>query len=353
MTRNVAIGAGLLLAGLTTARPMAPIPNPMPREGVIAISSFQPEPPLEFFTPSGTELKPNVALGRAAAPINPGERVVCPLLQVRLSPDTKRILAIKLGPIPQNTGLYTPNHLWVFDRDAENGPTEPLLANLRLPSAVWSPDGTRIYGSSIAPDKEADPIPKSGPPYPLECWSFDLKTREKTALKLPLGHKVEDISPDGKTLLTVRQLEWEKPWLVETYLVPLATLKPQRLKEQPFDVEQPFEGMRFSPDGSRVLGTRHVKVKNGPVRVLPFIVAVADGAMSHVRVKDDVSSLLSVCWSPDNKRIAYHWLEILSEPNGTGGTISSRLTVADADGGNAKVILRRDAAYSIRGLDWK
>lgn len=56
------------------------------------------------------------------------------------------------------------------------------------------------------------------------------------------------------------------------------------------------------------------------MRVLPFLVAVADGEMTPVRVKEDVSSLLSVCWSPDNKRIAYHWLEVLSEPKRDGRT---------------------------------
>ena len=363
------LGTGLILAAavglwptptptpIATASPlasmMAPVPKAVPREGVIVLSSFQPVPPLEFLTPSGDKLKASVALGSAASPINPGEKPVCPLMLARWSPDAKRLLAVKLGPIPQgNVGPYAPMHLWVFDCDSEDGPTEPLLANMRMPSAVWSHDGTKLYGSSIDKEKEADPIPKTGP-YPLVCWTLDVKTRVQTALAVPAGHRIVDLSPDGKTLLTVRETECAKPWHLETYLVPLATLKPKRL------TEKPFYGMRFSPNGARAIGAQIEERKDTSPKLRPVTVSVADGSVVAIRVSDDVDGVYLACWSPDGKRIALMWHELIPQPPGIpvpvggGPWAATRVTVCDSDGANAKVIVRREWDLSIRGLDWK
>lgn len=360
------LGTGLLLAAavglwptptpIAVARPltsmMAPAPKAVPREGVIVISSFQPVPSIEQFTPAGVEVKKSVALGSAAAPINPGEKPVCPLMLARWSLDAKRLLAIKFGPIPQgNVGPYTPNHLWVFDRDSEDGPTEPLLANIRMPSAVWSHDGTKLYGSSIDKDKETDPVPKTGP-YPLICWTLDVKTRVQTPLAIPTGHQIMDLSPDGKTLLTSRPADFENQGLVETYLVPLATLKPKRLKEKS------FYGLRFSPDGTRVVGARIEERKDAPAKWRAVIVSVADGSEKVIRMGDEVDGVHFACWSPDGKRLALVWHEVIPQPPGipvpVGGVQwASRVTICDSDGANAKVIVRREWDRPITGLDWK
>ncbi len=359
------LGAGSLLAAAVGLWPtptqtavasplasmMAPVPKAVPREGVIVLSSFLP-PAAEVLTPAGVEVK-KVAVGAAATPpINPGEKPVCLLWRPRLSPDAKRIMAFKVEPSAPQTGPYTLGHLWVFDRDSEDGPTEPLLSNLRMPSAVWSQDGTKLYGSSIDKEKEADPIPKTGP-YPLVCWTLDVKTRVQTALAVPAGHQIVDLSPDGKTLLTVRETECAKPWLLETYLVPLATLKPKRL------TEKPFYGMRFSPNGARAIGAQIEERKDTSPKLRPVTVSVADGSVVAIRVGDEVDAVYHACWSPDGKRIALMWHELIPQPPGIpipvggGPWAATRVTVCDSDGGNAKVIVRREWDLSITGLDWK
>jgi RNA polymerase sigma factor (sigma-70 family) len=91
-----------------TARLRAPA---QPREGVIVLTSFQPGPSAELHQPSGEAIG-QPAVGSAASPINPGGEPMCPLWRPRLSRDGTRLVAVKLGPIPQNNiGPWTPNHL--------------------------------------------------------------------------------------------------------------------------------------------------------------------------------------------------------------------------------------------------
>jgi len=77
------------------------------------------------------------------------------------------------------------------------------------------------------------------------------------------------------------------------------------------------------------------------------------------------NSTTRLCWSPDGKRIAFQWEETIPRPAGEqeppsipgapGGRrwTASRVTVCDADGANAKVIVRREYGDAITGLDWR
>jgi RNA polymerase sigma factor (sigma-70 family) len=337
----------------------APVPPTLPREGVIVVNSFQPNPPALLLTPEGKEIG-TVAVGSAAAPINPGEQPVCPLLSGRLSPDGKRLVAFKLGPIPQgNVGPWTPMHLWLFDLDSKDGPSEPLMKDLRFPSAAWSADGTKLYGSQIDPEKVTDPRDDTKP-APVVSWVYDFKTKKKTALALPPGHGIIDVSPDGQTLLT--QLAEPRASQLQSFLVPLGTLKAQPL------AKVPFQGMRFSPDGKGVIGSRMGKRGDKPPLTLLWVVSVADGSERTISVPAEAVAVHRACWSPDGKRIAYEWAEELDAPlrpaapagnppapavNGPNKVWASRVTVADLDGRNAKTILRREYDQSVQGLDWK
>ena len=162
-----------------------------------------------------------------------------------------------------------------------------------------------------------------------------------------------DLSPDGKTLLTSRPADFENEWLVETYLVPLATLKPKRL------MDKSFYGLRFSPDGTRVVGARIEERKDAPTKWHAVIVSVADGSEKVIRMGDEVHGVHFACWSPDGKRLALVWHELIPQPPGIpvpvggGRWEASRVTVCDSDGANAKVIVRREWDRTIRGLDWK
>jgi sugar lactone lactonase YvrE len=228
------------------------------------------------------------------------------------------------------------------------------MSDLRSPSAVWSRDGTRLYVTGIDPEKIADPFPETGPP-PTVCWVLDLKTKERASLALPSGHQVVDLSRDGKTFLTVRRTGKNQPYPLETYLVPLATLKPKRL------TEKPLNGMRFSPDGTRVIGTRSEERKGERPMERPVVVSVADGSETAIRLAKEVDGVHHACWSPDGTRVVFVWTESIPRPPGAPlradpgpqSWYASRVTVCDPDGGNAKVIVPREYNQTITGLDWR
>lgn len=328
------------VALVPASRP-APVPKAQaPREGVLAVTSFNKEKPLELFKPDGTSIRVP-AVGEANA-----------LWEPRLSPDGKRLAGVRLGPIPQDAGDWTPNHLFILDLDAKEGPTEPLLSDMGSPHLVWSRDGVKLYGSQIEPAKLKDPIENDKPPA-FVSWVYDPATKTKTPLALPAGQAIQDISPDGKTLLTVTWVGRDI-WAGQTHLVPLDTLKPRPL------TEKSFKAMRFSPDGKWVLGLRLRPKDVDPAPGL-FVVSVADGSERQVKLPAEVAGVYHACWSPDGKRIAYQWNEEIPQPPGTPVPAgdgphkwyASRVTVADADGGNAKLVIRREYSESITGLDWR
>jgi hypothetical protein len=237
----------------------------------------------------------------------------------------------------------------VFDLGAKEGPKEPLMTDLRWPSVAWSPDGAKLYGSQVDPEKVAGPR-EDGKPPPLVSWTYDLGAKKKTPLALPTGHGVMDISPDGKTLLTVVHDPFDPP-ATRTYLVPLDTLKPRPL------TGTAFKGMRFSPDGKSVLGNRSDKEGGKSVLVPLAVVSVADGSERLVPVPEGVGWAHHACWSPDGKRVAFHWLEEVTPAQAPAKgnppkRLASRVTVADADGRNARTIVRRNDP-EVAGLDWK
>lgn len=184
-------------------------------------------------------------------------------------------------------------------------------------------------------------------------WVYDFATKTKAPLAVPAGHEVRDVSPDGKSLLTVVTDAGEM-WPQRSYLVPLDTLKPRPLADQPFD------GLRLSPDGKRVLGNRSGKKGAAPPPLPLAVVSVADGAVRPVPLVEGATWAFHACWSPDGRRVAYHWHEEVPSPpdtpdeaGGPGKRYASRVTVSDVDGRNARTIVRREHDQRIMGLDWK
>ncbi len=349
-TANTVVANYEPIPTLTPAR--APTPPPEPREGVIVVtsSSLSGASPLALYTPDGKEIDKPV-VGAAADQLKPGQPPVCRMLLPRLSPDAKRLLAIKLGPIPNNSGPWTPNHLWIFDLNSKDGPSEALMTEMRRPSVIWSTDGARLYGSQVDPEKIMEPREENKPP-PMVSWVYDLKAKKKTPLALPVGHTIVDISPDGKTLLTVVEDVLDQS-STQSYLVPLDSLKPRLL------TNKSFKGMRFSPDGKWVVGDRRGKKEDNPNYIPLLVVSVADGSERRIPVSERLVRLQYACWSPDGKRIAYLWNEEIPQPPGAvapagpGVGTAPRLTVVDSDGRNAKTIIRWEQGQYILGLDWK
>lgn len=175
--------------------------------------------------------------------------------------------------------------------------------------------------------------------------------RRKARLKLPPEHQVVDVSADGKTLLT-KTSEHESPKQM-VFVVPVATLKPEPLSDTPLVLAY---SPRFSPDGKRVLWAKVVEGQlTNPEVSGVFITDVATKKDTRVKLPDGVGGS-QFCWSPDGKRIAMSGERSVS--NMKGADTISEVTVCDADGSNAKVIVTRGPSKQnsderIRGLDWR
>ncbi|VTR97047.1 sigma-70 family rna polymerase sigma factor : RNA polymerase sigma factor, sigma-70 family OS=Singulisphaera acidiphila (strain ATCC BAA-1392 / DSM 18658 / VKM B-2454 / MOB10) GN=Sinac_6419 PE=4 SV=1: Sigma70_r2: Sigma70_r4_2 [Gemmata massiliana] len=320
--------------------PAAPAPRPVtPREGLILLTSFAADDAVELFKPDGTPAR------------RPSVGELSGLWRPQYSPDGNRLAVAAIAATPQGSGPWSRNDLYILNLDSKNGPGEPLVADARCLSFAWHPDGTKLFVSHLPSDKANDSIDPDKV-APVRTWMFDLKTGKKTPLEVPEGHNVVDVSPDGKRLLTVTTtLKGIYPG--QTYLVPIGAPKARLL------TEARFSGLRFSPDGKSVLGLRiELKDRNPPELTLA-VLAVADGSEQVVELPKNATGVYHACWSPDGRRVAFHWLEeVPLDPNapppvGDARGYAGRVTIADRDGSNPKTILISDGKRTISGLDWK
>ncbi|MDY3560576.1 RNA polymerase sigma factor [Gemmata sp. JC673] len=323
-------------AGRIAARP-APVPVAPPREEQLLVTSSRAADGVaEVFKPDGTPAR-RLSMGELGHVWRP-----------RYSPDGTRLAVTKVGPFVPNSGPWASIDLHVFDPASKDGPGEPLISGMRCMFFAWHPDGTKLYVSHLPPDVKDVAADK---PAPVATWVYDLKTKKKAPLELPAGYGVVDVSRDGKTLLAVT-MTLNDVYPSRTYLIPVATLKPQLLTEKRFD------GQRLSPDGKSVLGVR-VEKDLVPLTRSLTVVAVADGSERTVKLPAGADRVYQACWSPNGRRIAFHWCEeVPVDPNQPpavegGKGWADRVTVADPDGANPKTILTSDGKRTVSGLDWR
>ena len=216
---------------------------------------------------------------------------------------------------------------------------------------AWSPDGTEIVCSDFV-----DRSPEEGPP---EVTSFivNVKSKEKTAVKLPANHIVTDWSRDGKYFLTsAMQLGKDGP-SSRLYMMNRDGTEHKALT----DAKTVAMFGRLSADGRRVLFSTMILPKEkdqAPKRELA-VLDIGTGKTTTVEELPLNGEVQAYCWSPDGKQIAYSWRELHEgKPEDVQNKeTESFLVVCDPDGKNAKTIATEkgmgQGAITIGHIDWR
>lgn len=331
----------------------APVPKQAP-DGVFLVCRFnrtEPDKLVEAFDPSG----------------QPGEYLKLGELRdvrrMRLSPDGKRLAFTthRYRKAADTPALFNfEESLYVVDLPLAGPPKEPLLKNLIDPSFVWAADSKTLFLSRVPAGTDLRIGTVKGKPVPQETVRFDPATGKEEAVKLPDFHKVQDLSADGKTLLTrTKTFVTESSNYHTTYLVPLDTLKPKRVGED----EEGFESARFSPDGTRVLGVRGTWDK--PKELGVFVADLKSGEVTAVPLPQDVHlhRIVSAAWSPGGKKVAVLWVGPnggKNAPGGGGGKGSDfgfpddvqRVVVLEVSGKNAETVRTFDPGHFHYEIEW-
>jgi RNA polymerase sigma factor (sigma-70 family) len=299
------------------------------------------------------------AEGKPAGELNPGN--IRSAYTPRVSPDGKRVALLTYIDPEVGIGTSWPSFaLMVFDLNAKDSPGKVLVDRVRCPSFAWSPDGKKLYVSSIPKEKlrVADNVDQV---VPVRTRVYDAAGGHDAdagaATDIPEGHGVSAVAPDGKSVLTTVQVKDPDFERLTNHIVPLDTLKPTPLAKEGY-----FEP-RFSPDGTRVLGVRR-QLSSSPDKGL-FVFDVAKKQETRITLPKELQGapLERARWSPEGKRLLVEWTVPGGQPLGAagaprggglgGGGFLTRLSVADIDGSKVKQLAEYPAGEFISGIDWK
>ena len=277
---------------------------------------------------------------------------------VRLAPNGKTVAylvsaGLRAGqrvPVEHQTKL----HIRGID---ETGAGTDL--NAQCKEFVWSADGSEIACTEFAERPDDQFVGK-------KHFVVDVKTKEKSPLKIPDDHYLNDWSRDGKYFLTMRIAD-TRPRLVRLYLMKRDGSEAKALTDE----DRYCTDGRLSPDGKRVLHrvitvSKPDKSKKGEkeaggaeeVNQELVVLDIQTGKSLAVKLPPECE-LIGYCWSPDGKRIAYTWKE---RHHGKPEELAkketkSRLVVCDPDGKNAKTIATEKGGdpwvVTIGRVDWR
>ncbi len=217
---------------------------------------------------------------------------------------------------------------------------------------IWSADGTRLACTDFE-DPEKDLV--------ASHFILDVKTKERTALKLPSNHLISDWSRDGKYFLTTsftkESATKERAERARLHVMNRDGTEHKALAEK----AEYAAGGRFSPDGKRVLCFAVPPPPKGedPWAAL-VILDLGTGQMTKVGgvPKNSLTCQLNdFCWSPDGKRIAYLQYEFVEAKSAEEHENILRVVVCDPDGANARTVstskIIGGRANTHAGLDWR
>jgi hypothetical protein len=278
---------------------------------------------------------------------------VAHLGDLRISPDGRRV-AFNMGAWRLGDDVKTDIDikLRVLSLDKE----EPIIDLGRYANdKVWSPDGAKLACSFVEYDETEDRFHRSN-------WMIDVKTKEKTTLKLPAGHLVMDWSSDGNWFLTSAEINAKeakvKPARQSTHVSQIYLVKRDGSEVRPLtDLNFSATEGRFSPDGRMILfhgrdpkgDTWHIHAMDLKERKPWKVSQELDGGVS------------GACWSPDGKRIAYVYGKTSDEKGDGLPEILFRqaehfLMVVDADGKNSATLRSEKnqvLRITLRAADWR
>jgi Tol biopolymer transport system component len=268
----------------------------------------------------------------------------------RLSPDGKKVATLIQVTEPGNvTANRDPERqLYVRGLDEKEPGTD---MGIRCQLFFWSPDGTQIACTDFVDGRDKKLVSVH--------HIIDVKTKEKTALKLAENHIITDWSRDGKLFVTTSISDpapGDKFAQMKLHLMNRDGTEHKALT----DDKKPTAFGRLSPDGKRVLFAQMEMGKKDepPTRTLA-VLEVATGKVAPVEDLPLNGEIQAYCWAPDGKKIAYSWREVhKGKPEEVAKKeTESFLVVCDPDGKNAKTIATEKGegqwTITIGHIDWR
>ncbi|HEV3385514.1 MAG TPA: sigma-70 family RNA polymerase sigma factor [Gemmata sp.] len=273
---------------------------------------------------------------------------------VRLSPDGSTIAIVQT-----TEGLAakrTIEPLRIRKADEEEPGTD---LGVQCQWFVFSPDGAEIACNEVNGENRS---------IEVEHFIVNVKTKAKTALKLPKDHLITDWSRDGKYFLTTafKGTQGQPDRQARLYLMNRDGTEAKALTTE----KQVAAFGRLSPDGTKVLFSlvpdtseaEKKKEQKGNRQREPkqeiIVMTIATGKMVRLQEMSRIMDVHSFCWSPDGKRVAYTNYVV---PEGKPGEeikleIETQIIVCDADGKNRTTIaseISKSVEKALSVVDWR
>jgi Tol biopolymer transport system component len=236
----------------------------------------------------------------------------------RLSPDSKMIAF----------GKWNENGIWTCD--ANGGNLKQIFDNGM--AAIWTADGRHLIVTKETLD---------GKNWKFDAWQIAADGSNATKLSLPATDCVIDTSPDGKWISTIS----ERPQSFPVNGFQIYVMRTDGNNERLLTHGGANIDPRFSPDNKQVLYTGYAR---GNYKAWTVEIEGGQTAEFYHQEKRELGVPVSVCWSPDGKRIAmvvHDWERtkdgklVLTDPEKG----NYRIVIMDAQGKNRKELKLKDA----------
>ncbi len=220
----------------------------------------------------------------------------------------------------------------------DNASPEKFISSCWPPPA-FSPDGRYLAAARSTFREDADQRQEGDmiikvPLDPRELVVIDMATGKVVAVVSSFGSSF-DWSPDSKTVLHTRPIEWDMNSgnaITDQGLWVLELASGEDRQALPPQTDFTISGVDWSPDGTRI--AFHGAVFEG---MGPFGTIHIDG--SGFKVWED--SIGSFDWSPDGQHIAHDEVTYVSFP-------PAKLFVTNADGSNSIIIVNDEKKTAVQ-----